>query len=107
MRFCDRCGTHLREKSGELWCPKCKTRVLLKPGAEIRAATKDRPSGIYVVNRSEDSYATVSVNCPACGNEEAYHWYSSIAGEHAGIRRERTIEHFKCTRCAHAWSTSH
>ena len=64
----------------------------------------ERSSSIYIVNRSEDEYVKVSQVCPKCGNEEAFRWFSGVSGEHAGVRRERTIEHFKCAKCSHSWS---
>jgi len=64
----------------------------------------DRSSSIHIVDGSEDEYVKVSQECPKCGNPEAFRWFSGVSGEHAGIRRERTVEHFKCTRCSHLWS---
>lgn len=63
-------------------------------------------SMIYVVNDSHYEYVKVSQTCPKCGNKEAFHWFSRVSGEHAGIRRERTIEHSKCTKFSHSWTKS-
>jgi DNA-directed RNA polymerase subunit M/transcription elongation factor TFIIS len=64
----------------------------------------EHPSLVYVVDGAEDEYVKVSQRCPKCGNNEAFHWFSRASGEHAGIRRERTIEHFKCPKCSHLWT---
>ena len=106
MRFCENCGTYLRETKEGLWCPKCKKLIRSKPRAEVRSVKKKDSGTIYVVAKSEESYAKVSRTCPKCGNQEAFHWLSTISGEHAGIGRERTVEHFKCAKCAYSWSTS-
>lgn len=64
----------------------------------------EHPSLVYVVDSSKDKYVKVSQECPKCGYKEAFHWFSVVSGEHAGVRRERTIEHFKCTKCSHTWT---
>ena len=106
MRFCKDCGSYLRETPEGLWCPKCKRHLPSKPAVRTRSVKKTSSPAIYVVDKLKDNYVKISQSCPKCGNEEAFHWYSTISGEHAGVRRERTIEHFKCTRCSHSWSKS-
>jgi len=106
MRFCDDCGTYLKEKKEGLWCPKCKkvvhSRLVLKP----RSFEKKESTAVHVLDKSRFDHVKVSRACPKCGNGEAYRWFSSISGEHAGIRRERTVEHYKCTKCSYLWSES-
>ena len=104
MRFCNGCGTYLRETKGGLWCPKCKkvfpsSQVALPRGVEKRDST-----AIHVIDKPQVDHMKVSQACPECGNEEAYRWFSRISGEHAGVRRERTVEHFTCTKCSHSWA---
>lgn len=104
MRFCDNCGTYLKERKDGLWCPRCKRLIPLKLAVKPRKVEKKGSAAVYVVNRFEDGYVKVSRTCPKCGNGEAYRWFSVVSGEHAGIRRERTVEHFKCTSCSHSWT---
>jgi len=86
-------------------CRKCGNVVHASTGIQTKNMKKiERSSSIYVVDSSEDEYVKVSQVCPKCGNEEAFRWFSGISGEHAGIRRERTVEHFRCTKCSHSWS---
>lgn len=106
MRFCDDCGSYLRKAPGGLWCSKCKKLVPADSRVKITRASKPDSKAVFVVNDPAGNYATVNQACPKCGNEEAFSWVSSISGEHAGIRRERTVEHFKCTKCSHSWSKS-
>ena len=61
---------------------------------------------VYVVDKSKEHLARVTTKCTKCGSDKAFHWVSRISGEHAGIRRERTVEHFKCTKCSHSWTES-
>jgi transposase-like protein len=46
----------------------------------------------------------VNETCPKCGNPEAFRNVSVVAGEHAGIRQERSVERLKCTRCQYSWN---
>jgi len=86
-------------------CRKCGNVVHASTGIQTENMKKiERSSSIYVVGSSEDEYVKVSQVCPKCGNEEAFRWFSGVSGEHAGIRRERTVEHFRCTKCSHSWS---
>ena len=80
--------------------------ITAKTRVEARTVEKRGSAAIFVADKSEDSRAKVSQTCPECGNDKAFHWFSRISGEHAGIRRERTIEHFKCAKCFHSWSKS-
>jgi DNA-directed RNA polymerase subunit M/transcription elongation factor TFIIS len=67
---------------------------------------KSSMSAVYVVDESKEHYAKVTRPCPNCESDEAFHWFSRVSGEHAGIRRERTVEHFKCAKCSHTWTES-
>lgn len=106
MGVCENCGSYIRETEEGLWCPKCKKVTTTKPRVETRTVEKRDSAAIFVADRSEDSRAKVSQTCPKCGNTKAHHWFSRISGEHAGIRRERTVEHFNCTKCSYSWSKS-
>jgi len=71
-----------------------------------KVVLKKRESAIFVVDKSQNEGIVVSRPCPKCGNAKAYRWVSAISGEHAGIRREVTLEHFRCTKCSHEWTES-
>jgi DNA-directed RNA polymerase subunit M/transcription elongation factor TFIIS len=105
MRFCDKCGSRMaREKKGFV-CPKCGNLVSDSRSARLeRVKGIERSEVVYVVNSRADGYVRVSQSCPECGNGEAFHWFSRVSGEHAGVGTDRTVEHFRCTRCAHSWS---
>jgi DNA-directed RNA polymerase subunit M/transcription elongation factor TFIIS len=86
-------------------CPKCGSIVLAKPEMQFLKEKERSDSGsIYVSGESTTDHSKVSRQCPNCGNKQAFYWFSGISGEHAGIRRERTMEHFKCTKCAYSWT---
>lgn len=104
MKFCEKCGTYMQETKDGFVCRKCGNLVQASTANGTIATKKERPRAIYIVDSLEDESMTVSQVCPECGNGEASRWVSSVSGEHAGIRRERTIEHFRCTSCSHSWS---
>lgn len=105
MKFCDKCGSYMQRTKKGFLCPKCGYAV--HANAETQSKNMDKRShsnSVYVIGKSKDEYVKVSQTCPKCGNKEAFHWFTRISGEHAGIRRERTIERFKCTKCSQSWT---
>jgi len=105
MKFCDKCGSYMKVTKNGFSCRKCGNVIPADPGIHAKTIKrKERSTPIHVVASSEDEYLKVSQVCPKCGNEEAFRWFSGVSGEHAGIGRERTVEHFKCTKCSHSWS---
>ncbi len=85
-------------------CPKCGVSKLVKPGVQMVREKERNKSSIYVLGESTTDHSKMSRRCPSCGNKEAFYWFSGVAGEHAGIRQERTIQHFKCTKCGYSWT---
>ena len=105
MKFCDKCGSYMKKMKNGFLCRKCGNVIPADARMQTENMKKTEPSSsIYVVESSEDEYVKVFQVCPKCGNKEAFRWFSAVSGEHAGIRRERTVEHFKCTKCSHAWT---
>jgi DNA-directed RNA polymerase subunit M/transcription elongation factor TFIIS len=84
-------------------CSKCGN----KAPAEIVEVTRitpraDKPTDVLDPTKLE--YLKVSETCPKCGNTEAFHSLGFVSGEHAGVRQERAMERFTCTKCGHSWS---
>ena len=107
MEFCDKCGSYMKRTKDGLTCPRCGNVVRPSAGTEsVQKVKTNKTSSIYVVSSTAENREKVSQTCPKCGAKDAFHWFSSISGEHAGVRRERTVEHFKCTKCSHSWTKS-
>jgi len=105
MKFCEKCGSYMKKTKSGFVCRKCGNVIHARTEMKTENIKKTgRSSSIYVVDSSEDEYVKVSQVCPKCGNTEAFRWFSGVSGEHAGIRRERAIVHFKCTKCSHSWT---
>jgi DNA-directed RNA polymerase subunit M/transcription elongation factor TFIIS len=86
-------------------CPKCGGVAPIEI-IEARKANPSNSTPIYVVDGVQREDRRVYRRCPECGNNEAFYWSHQISGEHAGVKQERTIEQFKCTKCLHIWGES-
>ena len=105
MEFCDKCGSYMKKTKDGLECQKCGKVIEASIGTQNEEKKKiEHSNSIYVVESSPGDFVKATQVCPNCGNEEALSWFSRVSGEHAGVRTERTVEHFKCTKCAHSWS---
>ncbi|MDH5795393.1 MAG: hypothetical protein OEZ24_04720 [Candidatus Bathyarchaeota archaeon] len=105
MKFCDKCGSRMKTTKRGFLCLKCGNLVRAKTGLiEVKKMSPVESELIYVLEDSGREASRVSKTCPRCGNDEAFRWYSSASGEHAGVPQERTVEHLKCTRCFHSWA---
>lgn len=106
MGFCDVCGSHLKETAEGFLCPKCGRLVRFRSEVRGQSVQKAFSDAVYVIDDPQDNRVKVSRVCPNCGNGEALRLISSVSGEHAGVRQERTVDHFRCTKCSHFWVES-
>lgn len=103
MRFCEKCGSYMRETSIGLKCSRCGD-VINTPIVEVKYMKRGQQTAIDVVLNSDENYRRVNKTCPQCGNPEAFTKMSFSSGEHSGIRQERAVERLTCTRCNHSWT---
>lgn len=97
----------MRQTKDGYVCRKCGNTV--KKGSETGFSSAERvvhSESVYVVDDSEPEAVKVVRVCPRCGNAEAFKSYSGVAGEHAGVSRDRTVEHYQCAKCHHKWATT-
>jgi len=106
MKFCDNCGSYLKQTREGYWCPRCHKLVASTSNEKRAKAEKKSQEAVHIFDKNQEQHAKAYQTCPRCANKEAYHWVSSTSGEHAGVRQERTVEHFKCTKCSHTWNKS-
>jgi DNA-directed RNA polymerase subunit M len=108
MQFCKKCGNRLKNthmKVGDrsmvaLACSRCGyyepvSRTVLKPEVEEERAT------IKVVgdlDKSLQAMPKATVDCPKCGNREAYWWLLQTRSSD-----EPTTQFYRCTKCDHTW----
>jgi len=105
MRFCERCQSYMRETRDGFTCSRCGY-VIQTAIVEIRNIEHQKTSPIDVIEGSDGEPTKISVACPKCGNLEAFRSISFSSGEHAGVRQERSIERFRCAKCAYSWTVS-
>ncbi|KON30934.1 hypothetical protein AC482_02520 [miscellaneous Crenarchaeota group-15 archaeon DG-45] len=105
MKFCDTCGSFMRITPRGYACPRCGKEVQAEE-IEIRRERDSPPKRVYVVKNSSYDSLMVNRTCPRCGHHEAFYRASVISGEHAGVKQERTIEHYRCAKCSHSWTLS-
>lgn len=110
MQFCENCGARIRPKQIEsggktivvLACISCGQLVDTKPkttGIGVLRGEPSKPS-IKVVEDSPDikTMPTTNVECPKCGNNEAYWWFvQTRSGD------EPATQFYRCTSCSHTW----
>ncbi len=85
-------------------CLKCGHTVpAARESVEENPVTDSDVHPVTVVDAVGEDLPTISRLCPKCGHQQAYRRVSTFAGEHAGVKQERTIEHFRCTFCQHTW----
>jgi DNA-directed RNA polymerase subunit M/transcription elongation factor TFIIS len=107
MEFCSKCGSYMKRERDGFVCPRCGYFVRSKARVQSFHRERTRSSGtIDVIASIPENLEKISQTCPTCGNTEAFHWFSAISGEHAGVRRERTVEHFRCSKCSQSWAKS-
>jgi len=105
MKFCDRCGSYMEIAAGGYSCPRCGY-VIQADEIEVRKTFDSQVEVVYVVDKLDDDSLRVNRTCPRCGHHEAFRHVSMTSGEHAGIKQERIVEHYKCTKCFHSWTRS-
>lgn len=104
MKFCERCGSYMHRVPGGFSCLRCGNENHDEVIEVLSVQRRD--SSVEVVDESEVELVKVKEICPQCGNREAFRVVFVVSGEHAGVRQERSIERFKCTKCLHRWSRS-
>ena len=102
MKFCELCRGYMTRTKDGYTCSKCGHKTQAEMVEVTRLATSDKPTAVLDSSRLE--YMRVARACPKCGNNEAFHSLGFISGEHAGVRQERAMERFTCTKCGHSWS---
>ncbi len=103
MKFCEVCGSFMVRTARGLRCPKCGEVVTLDV-IEVRRAEKPVVEPVYVIENVGDEALKVAQRCPQCGNNEAYRSVHTTQGEHAGVKQDRSIERYTCSRCHYSWT---
>ena len=113
MEFCPKCGSRLVPKKGKagkeaalvMVCPKCgykKRAPEMKVEPKVAKVMQPNPRQLVAVIGKEEqklrTLPTVRIECPKCGNKEAF-WI--LRQTRASDEPETRI--FTCTKCEHRW----
>jgi DNA-directed RNA polymerase subunit M len=113
MEFCPKCGSRLvpktkksREKSSVmLVCPKCGYRKKTSEkdiGPKVAKIIQHNPQQLVVVIGKEEqklrTLPTVRVECPKCGNNQAYVWQVQTRSAD-----ESSTQFLRCTKCGYTF----
>ncbi|MCS7142876.1 MAG: transcription factor S [Aigarchaeota archaeon] len=105
MEFCPKCGGILsaskRSGGNSLRCRKCGfEKSSSESYVTIAKFGKKRQGVAFLIEDTEAELhpKTTDIQCPACGNREAYWW--SVQTRSAD---EPTTQFFRCTGCGHTW----
>ena len=106
MKFCPECGTKLSVTSSgskiELSCWKCGfVSELNEKKANMRQNTSPRKEKVVVIDSEVGKIRTLpktKMECPKCGNGEAYYWMVQTRGGD-----ESTTQFFRCVKCSYTW----
>jgi len=105
MKFCEKCGSFMETASSGYRCPRCGDRVETDDVVIVRFGDQ-RAEGVYVVEKTGEDAHRVNRRCPSCGHHEAFRQVSMTSGEHAGVKQERAMEHYRCAKCFNSWTVS-
>ena len=111
MEFCPKCGMRLvlEQKTANdeghvlLVCPKCgyKKPVTREEHITPRVMGHLEQERITVISEEQAKIRTMpmtKVECPKCGNREAYWWMVQTRGAD-----EASTQFFRCTKCGYTW----
>ena len=112
MEFCPKCGMRLvlTQKTSDidkvttfLTCPKCgyQRKVTAEELTLAKVVERPAPERIAVIdNKSANlrTMPTTKVECPRCGNREAFWWMVQTRGSD-----ESPTQFFRCTKCEYTW----
>jgi DNA-directed RNA polymerase subunit M len=100
VEFCEKCGAIIIGKKGEeIKCPACghvnvpKNEIKLKEKIEVKEELE-----VIDTSQTEEIHPITSVECPKCGNKEAYYWTKQTRASD-----EPETQFFKCVACGHQW----
>jgi len=101
VKFCPKCGSRLKLVGDTLKCPVCGVEE--KPENKVLHVTpKNRESEPIIVVGEEaeklQTMPTTNVECPKCGNREAYYWFVQTRSAD-----EPTTQFYRCTKCGTTW----
>jgi transcription factor S len=111
MKFCPKCETRMKSKIEEniFTCPRCGFSATKENGkkeagfvtsSNLLYPDKNVGSSLKVMDseRGPDALPTTAVDCPKCGNNNAFWWMLQTRSAD-----EAATQFYRCTKCGHTW----
>ena len=96
MEFCPKCKILMLPKDGRFICGKCSYSKKTKGSSVL--IEKQKTKETVVLEKKIDILPKTRVECPKCGNNEAF-WI--LRQTRASDEPETRI--YTCTKCEHRW----
>ena len=102
MEFCKKCGGLMVPEKGPrkiyLICRNCSYKKEMEKNDFKFGKSIKKKRDILVIEKEVQTLPKVKVQCPKCGNMEAYWW----------LQQTRSIDEaqtrfLKCTKCGYTW----
>lgn len=100
--FCPKCGSILlpkKEGNKKILVCSCGHKTNKVDSVRIKEEVSAKDKKVEVVDKGKlDTMPKTKIECPKCGNTEAYFWtVQTRAGD------EPETKFLKCTKCNHTW----
>lgn len=97
--FCDRCGSMLKKKNGDMICTECGQEGTID---DNMVSTREQDDSDVIETEEGASFegkpTDDSVNCDDCGHNIAYYTIKQT-----GSADEPPTRFFKCAECGNRW----
>jgi DNA-directed RNA polymerase subunit M len=90
---CPRCGFSATKENEKKEAGFVMSSNLLYPDKNVGSSLKVMDS-----ERGPDALPTTAVDCPKCGNNNAFWWMLQTRSAD-----EATTQFYRCTKCGHTW----
>ncbi len=100
VKFCPKCNNIMLPNGDSLVCTVCGyCESMSEKGGnyELKEKIESKKEEIVVIENVE-TLPTTRIECPECGNMEAYWWLQQTR-----CADEPETRFYKCTKCNHTW----
>ena len=100
VKFCKKCGNIMLPKDGKWVCTVCHFEMEMEKEGEtfvLKERIESKKKEIAVIE-NVNTLPTTKVECPQCGNLEAFWWLQQTR-----CADEPETRFYRCTKCGHTW----
>ncbi|ABR54646.1 transcription termination factor Tfs [Methanococcus vannielii SB] len=100
VEFCPKCNNIMLPKNGKLKCVVCKHEEDIgdaNKSYELKEKIETKKQEVTVIENI-DTMPITRIECPSCGNMEAFWWLQQTR-----CADEPETRFYKCKKCSHTW----